>query len=338
MLMTMVTHSSMRSSRSARACLLLATVASALKSTYPRRAFLGTSAVTAATIAQTSNAASKTGLLNIDGVEGNPLLTVEINKRPPIPKFVRAELQQDFAVCLMRNSYNVVDGLDFVAMDAFQKRFFLARQDEWEPYYSKARQQLGRPPNQGELTDPLYFDFISFAQYKVINEFLRAPKQAFEELVTAEGDTTVVIRNATSVENAKLADEHSRRVGDAALDFVLSKFSNLPPTTGVLAPQPMSPAELAANVNKLCVLIAVLGFSVDASATLVGSALRCEFVAPANYWGLKVLAGSPLSRQPLLNDFGAKIVGAYLARCGFFAARSLEFTPVAYAHVFKLKV
>ena len=69
----------------------------------------------------------------------------------------------------------------------------------------------------------------------------------------------------------------------------------------------------------------------------MGISLSCPAQAPANYWGLKVLAGSPLSRQPLLNDFGAKIVGAYLARCGFFAARSLEFTPVAYAHVFKLK-
>jgi hypothetical protein len=52
-------------------------------------------------------------------------------------------------------SYSVVDDLDFVPMDEFQKDFFLFRQDEWEDY-------KGYHPTvmQGDLADPLYFDFI----------------------------------------------------------------------------------------------------------------------------------------------------------------------------------
>ena len=323
-----------------RALVVGCAMASALNPTGRRR-FVGGS-IAAAVLEQASpaSASSKVGLLNIDGVAGNPLLTVEMSQRPAIPKFVRQNLDQDFAVCLMRNSYNVVDALDFVAMDEFQKRFFLLRQDEWEPYQEKARKLVGRPPAQGELTDPLYFDFISFAQYKAINEFLRRPKSAFDELVSADGETVVVLRNGTSVADPLLASEHAARVGGAALDFVLERFATLPDSTRVVVRGDQSVRDLAANVNKLCVLVAVLGFCADASADLDARGnLKCTFVAPSNFWGLKSLTGTTaFSRQPLLNDFAAKIVTAYLARCGRRPAAppATEFLPAAYSHTFAL--
>jgi hypothetical protein len=54
---------------------------------------------------------------------------------------------QDFAVLLMRTSYAVADELDFVAMDKFQKDFFLFRQAEYLDYLNQLQ---GSPMAQGE--------------------------------------------------------------------------------------------------------------------------------------------------------------------------------------------
>ena len=75
---------------------------------------------------------------------------------------------------------------------------------------------------------------------------------------------------------------------------------------GTLLSEPdggQSVRDLAANVNKLCVLVAVLGFCADASADIDARGnLRCTFVAPSNFWGLKSLTGTTaFSRQPLLS-------------------------------------
>ena len=79
---------------------------------------------------------------------------------------------------------------------------------------------------QGDLTDPYYFDFISFAQYETINrEITNDPPLVFEEQQpVSEGDdqpqkfVSVVVRRDPSLTNDKLADEHSKRVGSAILE------------------------------------------------------------------------------------------------------------------------
>jgi len=79
---------------------------------------------------------------------------------------------------------------------------------------------------QGDLTDPNYFDFISFAQYEAINrEISKDPPFVFEEqqaVEVAEDQpqtfVPVVIRRDPSLTNDRLAPEHSRMVGSAILD------------------------------------------------------------------------------------------------------------------------
>jgi hypothetical protein len=48
--------------------------------------------------------------------------------RPKPPRLLRPRLDKDFAVLLMRASYNALDDLDCVPMDQFQRDFFLIRQ------------------------------------------------------------------------------------------------------------------------------------------------------------------------------------------------------------------
>ena len=50
--------------------------------------------------------------------------------RPKPTRALRNKLSLDFAVLLMRSSYNALDELDCVPMDQFQRDFFLVRQGE----------------------------------------------------------------------------------------------------------------------------------------------------------------------------------------------------------------
>lgn len=99
--------------------------------------------------------------------------------RPKPLKVLRRKLSQDFAVLLMRSSYNALDDIDVVGMDQFQRDFFLIRASEYETYKSNLGPGMVQ---QGDLTDPYYFDFISFVQYKTINrEIKNNPLFVFEE-------------------------------------------------------------------------------------------------------------------------------------------------------------
>jgi hypothetical protein len=81
---------------------------------------------------------------------------------------------------------------------------------------------------QGDLTDPYYFDFISFAQYLAVNrEISNNPPMVFEEKQPRDvGEglpfefVPVVVRRDPSLSNDRLAPEHSRRVGAAILEYI----------------------------------------------------------------------------------------------------------------------
>jgi hypothetical protein len=178
------------------------------------------------------------------------------------PKILRRKLAMDFAVLLMRSSYNALDKLDCVAMvsmcskinvlpfvivlltctaqhndgtctqkDQFQRDFFLIRRSDYEPYI----QALGPGVvQQGDLTDPNYFDFISFAQYHTINrEITKDPPFVFEEQQPIDqGEdqpqvfVPVVIRRDPTLTNAMLGPEHNRMVGSEILDKLEETFGN----------------------------------------------------------------------------------------------------------------
>lgn len=144
-----------------RALIIIAAQACALSPAVRRRALLqGLAGAAATTLPTQPAAAARTGLLDVDVP-----LELDWRSRPPLPAMARQNLDQQFAVCLMRTSYNVVDALDFVPMDEFQKRQYLTRQDEWERFLAESRKAFGTAPEQGNLADPQYFDFISFVQY-----------------------------------------------------------------------------------------------------------------------------------------------------------------------------
>jgi hypothetical protein len=196
-----------------------------------RRQILGTFAAPLAwnTLFPTQTSAAEP----VTSKDTDSLLAITKRKlRPKPPKLLRRKLSQDFAVLLMRSSYNALDELDCVAMDQFQRDFFLIRSSEYQDYTKNLGDGLVQ---QGDLTDPYYFDFISFAQYRTINrELMQDPPFVFQEMQPAkeqtENGTTnfipVVVRRDPSLTNAMLIPTHTAKVGSAILDRLEEIFGN----------------------------------------------------------------------------------------------------------------
>jgi hypothetical protein len=235
-------------------------------------------------------------------------------RRAKPPKVLRPKMQLDFAVLLMRSAYNTLDELDCVAMDQFQRDFFLIRQAEYETYV----QQLGAGlVQQGDLTDPYYFDFISFAQYKAMNrEMTMDPARVFEEQQPVDGGDTSndqpqtfvsrVIRREASLTNELLPMEHSSRVGKRILDRLDEQFSGSPSGLATFSGRRPTSSELLAALDQLVKLFLLNGFAWDGSAALVAEPLdgKLQFclslTSPATIWGGKALQNE---KSVLQNDY-----------------------------------
>lgn len=66
------------------------------------------------------------------------------------------------------------------------------RQAEWEPY---TFQYAPLTIEQGKLTDPLYFDFISYVQFQTVARALPNAAAVFEERSAGRGTRTLLIRS-----------------------------------------------------------------------------------------------------------------------------------------------
>lgn len=246
----------------------------------------------------------------------------------------RSKLEQDFAVLLMRTSYSLADELDFFPMDEFQKDFFLFRQREWEVY----REELPGV-QQGMLTDPAYFDFISFAQYATISASARAAAsdlrngvQLFEEQVDANGTKVVKQRDPSFADSEVMLARHSQRMGETVLDWILGRY----PST--FAPQlPKGPATAAAvleGVQRILNIFEINGYMLLSKLEPLddgASGVRVTLVAPASLWSQRVLQ-QRRETSNARNDYEVKTIQAYLLKCGVLASTATSFTGNSVVH------
>lgn len=244
---------------------------------------------------------------------------IDRKSRPAQINVPRARINLQFAVQLMRNSYNAIDWLDFVAMDEFQKAFFLYRQDEWEDY-------KGQHPNimQGDLADANYFDFISLAQYTVTLEEMKTAKKEFIERYNAVGDTRVVRRNQKYLNNNVLPDVHSRAVGQKLLDYFYATYTEIMPKPsnsegGNENRLPYSQFIQNAqsimdifSINNFCIATTVRELTPD-SAQDDYAVMEITLKVPATLWSGTVLR---TRKAQLQNDFEIKVLEEYARRVG----------------------
>mmetsp|Transcript_12505 Transcript_12505/g.17755 ORF Transcript_12505/g.17755 Transcript_12505/m.17755 type:complete len:377 (-) Transcript_12505:362-1492(-) len=257
--------------------------------------------------------------------------------RPKPPRALRPKLSQDFAVLLMRSSYNSLDQIDCVAMDQFQRDFFLIRQAEYEPYVEILGPGVVQ---QGMLSDPFYFDFISFAQYATIaREISQDPSLIFEEKQPIDmGEdkpmkfVPTVVRRDPSLSNDKLPIKHNELVGIAILDRLEEKFGETESAIPKIQrnSRPGSGIVLSA-LTQMVKLFLVNGFAFGGTVEIVGGgkplvgadASGTEFcitmTLPANLWSGKALQ---LRRTVVTNDFVLKTAKELLRRAGYTVSKT----------------
>eukprot|EP00587_Corethron_hystrix_P007612 CAMPEP_0113298334 /NCGR_PEP_ID=MMETSP0010_2-20120614/825_1 /TAXON_ID=216773 ORGANISM="Corethron hystrix, Strain 308" /NCGR_SAMPLE_ID=MMETSP0010_2 /ASSEMBLY_ACC=CAM_ASM_000155 /LENGTH=270 /DNA_ID=CAMNT_0000151377 /DNA_START=303 /DNA_END=1115 /DNA_ORIENTATION=+ /assembly_acc=CAM_ASM_000155 len=248
----------------------------------------------------------------------------------------------EFAVLLMRSSYSVLDDLDCVPMDQFQRDFFLIRQAEYQPYVD-ALGGVGSV-SQGDLTDPNYFDFISFAQYAAISRDVNAeplpivfteqqpaPVTEDDEIGSPQGRfvDVVVRRPPELLDNKLLPVEHRKRVGDQILKRLEEIFRDTPAKLPEMISRSstlprLPPNELLPAVNQLVKLFLINGFALDGSVEMTllprgsgnsnGIQLSITLVSPSILWSGKALQSRKTNPT---NDFMLKTVESMVTKLGY---------------------
>ena len=238
------------------------------------------------------------------------------------PRFLpRSKMEIDFAVLMMRKSYSIADDMDFYPMDQFQKDFFLFRQNEWDRY----REELPGV-QQGMLSDPAYFDFISYAQYATLTSEFKDARQVFEELIDANGTSVVVTRDPALTDNAALPGIFSQRVGDAVLAWITDRYTRIAP----VVPRELTGAALRENIQQIVNIFEFNGYMLLSKLEPTGSGVKVTLVAPATLWSQQMLR----NRRDLANDFEVKTILAYLRSCGVPASVATTISGNNVEHVF----
>ncbi len=104
------------------------------------------------------------------------LSLIQAKRKQPEPvRIPRARVDDTLAVACMRSLYSTVEDLEIVPMNEYQREFWTYRSDI-QPDYLQIVEPL--KPRIGDLTDPLYLDFISYSQFIVAaRELDRAMEQ-----------------------------------------------------------------------------------------------------------------------------------------------------------------
>ena len=273
-------------------------------------------------LSTTGQAALAVPPLTADEAENNFSARLERKLRPKPARVLRPRMNLDFAVLLMRSSYNAVDDIDIVSMTQFQQDFFLIRQAEYKPYAD----QLGvGAMQQGDLADPNYFDFISFAQYATIAREIKDPPLVFEEqqpVQVGENElqkfNTVVVKRDPSLTNNDLMQRHTEIVGNSIYDKLIEKFGDTASAIPKIEAGSDANAILAA-IKQMVNLFLVSGFAWDGNVTMQsgeakGTQYTITFTSPATLWSGQCLKAK---NAALINDFALKTVKAMMTRAGY---------------------
>jgi hypothetical protein len=209
----------------------------------------------------------------------------------------------------MRAAYEVVDDLDVVAMDQFQRLFFERRQTEWEHYLRDNANSV----KQGQLTDPRYFDFISFAQLLTITDVFSDPRTAYVEAFNAQGGTRVVRRDGSVMPtSADILAKFSDKLGGRLLEKILETDRRDMPAFG--AGQVLDMEQIVAGVNRIAVYFYLRGYCLtEPSVREEGGVISVVMVGPAVLWSTQALA--QLHAVP--NEYDVMATVAFLKAAGW---------------------
>eukprot|EP00470_Lotharella_oceanica_P011336 CAMPEP_0170183088 /NCGR_PEP_ID=MMETSP0040_2-20121228/29585_1 /TAXON_ID=641309 /ORGANISM="Lotharella oceanica, Strain CCMP622" /LENGTH=301 /DNA_ID=CAMNT_0010428709 /DNA_START=158 /DNA_END=1064 /DNA_ORIENTATION=+ len=254
--------------------------------------------------------------------------------------------------------FDVTDGLDICPMDDFQTQFYKKRV-QYQTEYSAAFYDKGSPNQRagtvsiGDLSDPQYFDFISFVQYGVINDQINKDRRVFEETVGVFGDegnftTQLVVRDLQYNDRTTVIKEHAKRVGDSVLDYLMSqnsgiKISNRPDFDDVekslrnlqetLVSQGFAASAKVETGIKPAKPDPAKGMSEQPFDVRGDRSISVTLERPVNLWSQQALRTAGYS---LLNNFEVKAVRSFLRRCNIECRVESRYNSLGVTHTFYL--
>ena len=171
---------------------------------------------------------------------------------------------------------------------------------------------------QGDLADPVYFDFISYAQYAVISDKIKNGKLEFVEKVNATGDTQIVRRDPMFNDNKMLSSVHSAMVGEKLLESIMDTYNNNPK---LLPPPPTNNAISFDDFKQYAQLILdiflINGYALSMELTPLPSVESGQSIykivtkLPINLWSLQALI---VRGDTPVNNFEVKVLQALAER------------------------
>ncbi|GMH82209.1 hypothetical protein TrVE_jg10579 [Triparma verrucosa] len=198
----------------------------------------------------------------------------------------------------MRTSYSTLDNFNIIPMSQFQRDFFLIR-SSLLPQYTKSLPNVNVP--QGDLTNPNYFDFISFSQYTTILRTLKDPsiysiesQPVLDEDGEAGGDfKDVAISIRDDLRGKDVFEVFRREVGEEVLGW-LKERGEVGGGKGV------------EGVGRILDLFKRMGYVTDWKCFEEKGFVVVETEGNVNDWGIKCL-----KKEKLDNDFIRMVVEAW---------------------------
>eukprot|EP00793_Prasinoderma_coloniale_P005376 PRCOL_00004784-RA len=250
--------------------------------------------------------------------------------------FPRRSVRLRLAVLLLRSTYESVSSAEVVSDADFQRFFFLERQSAWQPYlnlYSPSR------IDQGDLSDPLYFDYISAAQYLTLARILRDASSGAlpllyertvyvppdEEAGTEERwETSVARRNPDLDDAGALQAFIERAVGDTILGHAETDFADAKVTVPPACEDPsLLERERCVYAGAKQILASLVdgGFALKAEVSELepstedvgGATFAVRLEGPCTLWSSQQLRAQQV---PLANDLDAFLLAAWARRSG----------------------
>ncbi|KAL9187453.1 hypothetical protein ACHAXT_001556 [Thalassiosira profunda] len=204
-------------------------------------------------------------------------------------------------------------------------------EDAQERKINQGGQDRAHPLN-GDLADPNYFDFISFAQYNAITREITNPETVFEEqqpVDVGEGQPQrfdkVVVRRDASLTSIDLCKRHTEKVGNSILDKLIEKFGDTASAIPKIEAGSRPNAEkMLAAIKQMVNLFTISGFAWEGSASILnndatnvdagGTQFAITFTSPATLWSGQSLKAK---KAALSNDFALKTASVLAARAGY---------------------
>jgi hypothetical protein len=179
-------------------------------------------------------------------------------------------------------------------------------------------------PRVGDLTDPLYFDFIAYAQFAALGAVLAAPQSVFQEFCDECPEQRRTVRRDAALADAALPAALFAGTGDLIYAGLREGFRGVdfgvppPPARGAGVPA------LAAAAGVIADALATHGLAIKAEVSEVAApaagapgGFTVTLRGGANLWGLQALA---FRRAPLLNAYDAMAIDAMLRAAGVVGA------------------